>query len=296
MPVEEPLPTHGRSTPSVDHRATAAGPSPRACHDGGMRSPAASVAPVLAVAILLGAGACSSSSTPGRLDAPAEPGTPPVTATTSPAPTPRRTDTRPGTQTPARTAPRPRERGVDVSHHQGPIDWSRVAGDGISFAYLKATEGSTFTDPALSANWAGARSAGLRVGGYHYYTLCAEPEPQAEHFVAALRSVGAGPRSLPPVVDLELIGNCDPPPARADLRAAVTTFIDRVEQATGRRVVVYVHPDFERTYDLVAELDRRLWVRRTGTRPPPGEWWLWQRSDTARVDGISTPVDLDVMR
>lgn len=114
--------------------------------------------------------------------------------------------------------------------------------------------------------------------------------------MAALRSVGAGPRSLPPVVDLELIGNCDPPPARADLQPAVTTFIDRVEQATGRRVVVYVHPDFERTYDLVAELDRRLWVRRTGTRPPPGDWWLWQRSDTARVEGISTPVDLDVMR
>lgn len=171
-----------------------------------------------------------------------------------------------------------------------------MAADGISFAYLKATEGSSFTDPELATNWAGARAAGLEVGGYHYLTLCSPPEPQADHFVAALDEVGLGARSLPPVVDLELIGNCDPPPVRATMLASVRTFIDRVEAMTGREVVVYFHPDFEARYGLVGELDRRLWVRRVGAAPPPGGWWLWQRSDHARVDGIETPVDLDVLR
>lgn len=189
-----------------------------------------------------------------------------------------------------------RRRGVDVSHHQGQIDWRRVADDGISFAYLKATEGITFSDPRFADNWADARAAGLRVGGYHYYSLCSPPEPQADHFVSTLEAVGADRRSLPPVVDLELIGNCDPPPARDDMLAGARAFIGRVESATGREVVVHFHPDFEAAYSLVAELDRRLWVRRMGDRPPPGNWWMWQRSDHARVAGISTPVDLDVLR
>lgn len=190
------------------------------------------------------------------------------------------------------TTPPPR-RGIDVSHHQGGIDWQAVAGDDIDFAYLKATEGSSFTDDRFVANARAARAAGIKVGGYHYYTLCAAPEPQADHFVAMLEQVRI---DLPPVVDLELIGNCDPPPDRATLQADVETFIDAVEKATDKRVVVYFHPDFEQHYTMVDDLDRRLWVRRVGTRPPPGDWFIWQRNDAGTVAGIGTPVDIDVMR
>ncbi len=254
--------------------------------------------PVLILAVALGLGSCA---TPGDGAGDGEAGAgdtrPPTGATAPQRGSPASAEPAPPLPAPPSPSPAPAGRiGVDVSHHQGSIDWRRVSADGISFAYLKATEGSTFTDPALTTNWAGARAAGLRVGGYHYFTLCSPPEPQADHFLAALRSVGAGPRSLPPVVDLELIGNCDPPPSRADLLPAVNAFLNRVEQATGRRVVVYVHPDLERSHDLVGELGRRQWVRRLGDRPPPDDWWLWQRSDSAQVDGIATPVDLDVMR
>jgi lysozyme len=108
--------------------------------------------------------------------------------------------------------------------------------------------------------------------------------------------VPRSPRDLAPVVDLELLGNCDPPPAEDVLRDAVVAFVDRVEQATGRRVVVYAHPDLEARYDVVDVLDRERWVRRPGDVPPPGDWLLWQRSDDARVDGVDGPVDLDVLR
>lgn len=247
------------------------------------------LAPAIAVLLVLASlGACAG-----------EPGAEPDAPTDVPVVEPSERQ-RGGAETPQPTrqpAPRPtRLRGVDVSHHQGPIAWDRVAADGISFAYLKATEGSTFTDPAFAANWAGARAAGLRVGAYHYFTLCSPPEQQADHFVATLGSVRADRGSLPPVVDLELIGNCDPPPDRATMLASARTFIERVEAATDRRMVVYFHPDFEAAYGLVADLGRRLWVRRTGSTPPPGDWWMWQRSDRADVAGIDTPVDLDVLR
>lgn len=165
----------------------------------------------------------------------------------------------------------------------------------MGFAYLKASEGRRFRDPAFVRNWTRARAAGLRVGGYHYYSLCSPPLAQAAHFVAVLNSVPQR-GSLPPVVDLELIGNCDPPPARATMLASARTFIEAVERATGRRMVVYFHPAFERRYRIVDELDRRLWVRRVGSRPPAGDWWMWQRSDTARVPGIRTRADVNLLR
>lgn len=52
--------------------------------------------------------------------------------------------------------------GVDVSHHQGEIDWAAVADDDIEFAYIKATEGGDFPDTRFEENWKGAAEAGLR--------------------------------------------------------------------------------------------------------------------------------------
>lgn len=183
-------------------------------------------------------------------------------------------------------------RGIDASHHQGVIDWPRVAADDVHFAYLKATEGQGFTDPRFATNAGQARKAGIDVGAYHYFSLCSPGAPQADHFLATV-----GDRTtLPPVVDLELIGNCDPPPAEAALRTEVQAFIDRVEQATGTRVVVYFHPDFEAHYGMVADFDRRLWVRKVGSTPPEGDWWMWQRNDRGTVAGIAGPVDINLMR
>src|SRR3954453_12196349 len=62
--------------------------------------------------------------------------------------------------------------GVDVSNHQGEIDWRPVAADDMSFAYIKATEGGDFIDDRFRPNWDGAAAAGLDRGAYHFFTLC----------------------------------------------------------------------------------------------------------------------------
>src|SRR6476660_2447595 len=62
--------------------------------------------------------------------------------------------------------------GIDVSHHQGEIDWPRVASDGVRFAYIKASEGGTVPDHRFRENWVEAKKAGLRRGAYHFFTLC----------------------------------------------------------------------------------------------------------------------------
>lgn len=187
-------------------------------------------------------------------------------------------------------------RGIDASHHQGAIDWPRVAGGGYVFAYLKATEGSSFTDPRFAANRSAAIRAGLRVAGYHYFSLCSPGAAQAEHFVSVLGDV-AGPDHLPPAIDLELAGDCGTPPGRADLLTEVRIFLRTVAERTGHRPVVYLYPDFEDRYHFAADLaGYRHWVRALGDTPPTRPWWIWQRSATGSVPGISGPADINMLR
>ena len=178
--------------------------------------------------------------------------------------------------------------GIDVSSHQGSIDWKAVRGDGVTFAYVKATEGSTFTDPTFGANWAGSAAAGVTRGAYHFFTLCTPGIEQAQHFLAVAHP---DPASLAPAVDLEFAGNCAGRPPGADLRRELQAFTDAVEKATGRPLLLYVGRDFQDAYRI--DLDRPRWTPRWFRRPS-NTWVIWQSSGRGRVAGVRGSVDLDV--
>ena len=182
-------------------------------------------------------------------------------------------------------------RGIDVSHHQHAIDWTKVAADDVAFAYLKATEGGDYRDDAFARNWDAARAAGLAVGAYHFFTFC---RPGAEQADNVLATVPAAADALPLVVDLEFGGNCGRVPAPTDLRGELDAFLARVEPARGRRVVFYVTAEFLDAYGAALP-PRALWRRSLLREPEPlARWVLWQYHNRGRVDGIDGPVDLDV--
>ena len=93
--------------------------------------------------------------------------------------------------------------GIDVSHYQGTIDWSKVAGAGKTFAFIKASDGTVGADPTFAYNWSRARQAGLRRGAYHFFRPITDALQQAQHF---LRQLGDDHGELPPVLDFELLG------------------------------------------------------------------------------------------
>jgi lysozyme len=177
--------------------------------------------------------------------------------------------------------------GVDVSAHQGTIDWSKVGRGHIAFAYVKATEGADYTDARFATNWVEARRVGLDVGAYHFFALCSHGSDQARHFLA---TVGNGPSGLAPAVDLELKGNCSKRPATSLVRRELDDFIAAVEATMHRRVVLYVGHEFAQRYDVP---HRALWLRRLYRRPS-GSASFWQVQGRARVAGIGGPVDFDV--
>ena len=182
-------------------------------------------------------------------------------------------------------------RGIDVSHHQGKVDWQTVAKQGVTFAFIKASEGGDHRDRRFAENWPAARAAGLRVGAYHFFTFCKTGEEQAANLLGAL---GKDQKDmLPPAVDLEFLGNCAKRPAVGELRAELLAF----EKALGRKPGYHVTLDFMRAYGKALPEGADVWVRSV-TLPPSWtfrkRWVFWQYSGWGRMDGIDGPVDLNV--
>ena len=182
-------------------------------------------------------------------------------------------------------------RGIDVSHHQGVIDWPAVARDDVAFAYLKASEGGDFRDTRFEQNIAEADDAGLPVGVYHFFTFC---RPGADQAVNFLDAIEGKPLSLPAAVDLEFVGNCEQRPTREEMAEEVSTFVDAVERELGQAVIYYVTSEFLDAYGEGLP-PRRLWRRSVFREPATDDWLIWQYHPAGRVAGIDGDVDLNVL-
>lgn len=183
-------------------------------------------------------------------------------------------------------------RGIDVSHHQGLIDWRRVAADDVAFAVIKATEGGDHVDDAFYTNLREARAAGLAVGAYHFFTFCRPGADQAKNFISV---VPHDQPLLPPVVDIEFGGNCPQRPTPEQLSAELAAFLAPVEAAFGKPAIVYLTDEAEQAY--AGRIPARpLWLRSLLLQPDRGDWIYWQYHNKGRVDGINGDVDLNVLQ
>ncbi len=184
--------------------------------------------------------------------------------------------------------------GVDVSWHQGPIDWRALAADDVAFAYIKATEGGDYADPRFAANWEGAAAAGLYRGAYHFFTLCKPGTQQAANFIAIVpRTAGA----LPAAVDLEHMGPCRDGPTMTDIIGEARTFLDLVQTHYGARPLIYTTREFHDAH--LRELSgERFWIRSIAASPNFRErdWVIWQHHNRGHKRGVSGPVDLNAFR
>ncbi len=208
-------------------------------------------------------------------------------------------------------------RGIDVSRWQGEIDWQAVRGDNIDFAYLKATEGTTWVDPKFFENARGGRHAGMPVGAYHF----ARPDlnqtlknavTEAQHFIKIQLQGFGNFGDIYPVLDLE-----KPFPKNKKtvsvsyLLSWVDIFKSYFEGETGRTLMLYTGIFFIREYDHFKKplsgyplAEMPLWIALfpksaspyTTSPPDAGNWnrWtVWQYTDNGRVKGIDGKVDLN---
>jgi GH25 family lysozyme M1 (1,4-beta-N-acetylmuramidase) len=192
--------------------------------------------------------------------------------------------------------------GIDVSHWQGTIDWTKVAAAGKKFAIIKATESTNYIDPMYATNHAGAKAAGMWTGAYHFAqpsTNANDAVLEADYFAAHI-NLGAG--DLIPALDLEVSGGL----SVTALKAWVMSFMNEVTAKVGARPMIYTSPSFWSTYmgNTTALADagyKTLWIAHWGVTSPtvPANnwsghgWTFWQYTSGGTVPGISGRVDLD---
>lgn len=208
--------------------------------------------------------------------------------------------------------------GIDVSkyqhisgHHTVTIKWKqvRITGLGqlsrkritgvvnykISFAYIKSTEGRTHYNRFYRADYRQAKTAGIKVGTYHYFSTTSSATQQAYFFLK--RSIFR-PGDFPPVLDVEpsydqikKIGGAD------ELFSRIRIWLHIVEQKTGTRPILYISQIFVNRY-LPAAPDimhnYQIWIARYGEYKPDVRLAYWQLSPDGKVKGIHGAVDINV--
>lgn len=185
-------------------------------------------------------------------------------------------------------------RGIDVSHHNGEIDWERVTAQNIKFAYIKASEGNDLQDRLFEKNWQGVRRVGLIPGAFHVFGNCSRGVDQARNFLSIWRDREV---ALPPAVDVSSGAPCAS--SNGNPRNELLIFLDEIERSTGRRPIVYDNRIYIPGFNNNSGNPDIKWARGIFWHPQVfygDDWFFWQYSRRGRIDGISFPVDLNVFQ
>ena len=184
--------------------------------------------------------------------------------------------------------------GIDVSRHQGDIDWERLSTGHhpdapISFIYIKASEGSDFKDVKFKENFENARKHGFVRGAYHYFSTTSSGLSQANLFISMVK-LRKG--DLPPVLDIE-----EKPKNKKKYIEEVKVWLKKVEEHYGVKPIIYASSKYKQKYlDDPFFKEYPSWVAhyyipelRKGE-----EWLMWQCTDLGVLPGIKEKVDINI--
>jgi GH25 family lysozyme M1 (1,4-beta-N-acetylmuramidase) len=192
--------------------------------------------------------------------------------------------------------------GLDVSDQQRVVDWKRVAGSGMSFAFIKASHAEQ-ADAMFAEHWNAAKEAGLPRGAVHYFSDDIDPAIQASAFLQQVNDpFGNNSGELPPALDLSLLAEVP-----TVIASNVKLWLDTVEGVLGKRPILFCDPSVlqsrfvdDAKQPLAWIKDYPLWVRQYPTvfsydmQPslPYGwhEWKFWQYTNQGQVDGVDGDV------
>ncbi len=207
--------------------------------------------------------------------------------------------------------------GIDVSYHQGSIDWNKVKASGVQFVILRAGyrsygSGSMAQDSRFAEYYKGAKSVGLKVGAY-FYSQATTQQEAVEEANKTLSIINGCSFEMPVAFDYEYAndkyGNCvgrlyNANLSKAQKTACARAYCDTI-RAAGYSTMIYANAGWcEKELDTAAlRKDYQIWMARYNTytykeskdkgQRYGGQIDFWQCSDNAKINGINTAVDFD---
>ncbi len=181
--------------------------------------------------------------------------------------------------------------GLDISHHQGDIDWEKVGNLDYDFVFVKATEGITHQDVNFTENWNALSQTTLKKGAYHYFRPNVSPIKQVENF---LNLVPLKSGDLPPVLDVET----DDGRTQEEVIETALEWLEEMEKRTCVKPILYTYQKFYNQYFKEKFAEYPIWIARYSTEKPElinqAEWDFWQYGNRGQIEGIDGFVDFNV--
>ncbi len=186
--------------------------------------------------------------------------------------------------------------GIDISHHQGDIDWellrnAMIEKCPIRFILIKATEGTSILDSKFRENFTQAREYGFIRGAYHFWSNKSSAREQAYFFLDNVILIDG---DLPPVLDVE---NKPKDVSVEDFQREILTWLHIVEDRYHVKPIIYTYYKFKMNY-LNAPVfdDYPYWIAHyyVDKVEYAGEWKFWQHTDAGRLPGIKGYVDFNI--
>jgi lysozyme len=188
--------------------------------------------------------------------------------------------------------------GTDVSKYQTSVDWHKARASGVSFAFIKATEGGDRIDDYFDEHWSKTKAAGVPRAAYHFYYFC---RPAAEQAAWYIRNVPNDRSAMPPVLDMEWNPDsptCKKRPEPATVRSEMKTFLSIVERHYGKRPIIYTSVDFFDDNDLRSFRGYSYWLRSVAGHPDgkyaSHPFTFWQYTGTGVIPGVRGDADINV--
>lgn len=182
-------------------------------------------------------------------------------------------------------------KGIDVSHHQGNINWNIVAlSNHSTYAYIKATENVSLVDKRYYQNISQAKEAGIPVGSYHFYSPNASPTTQLMNLTRTVPNLHN--QDLIPLVDVEVRGRMP----LSEFRSNLLQFLKGIENYYGVKPMIYTGVNFYNRYLSTGFSEYMFMIARYSNELPnlqgKPKFVIWQYSESGRIAGIRGNVDL----
>ena len=191
-------------------------------------------------------------------------------------------------------------RGVDVSEYQGEVDWDRIKDQGISFAFIKATEGSKSKDEYFDRNFEKLKNMDMLLGVYHFFSFETEGEEQAQNYINTVGYIENDDSIFIPIIDVEYYSYYEKAkPYKEWIIEELQTMLDDLENTYRIKPMIYTTMGFYDDYINGNFSDYDIWIRDIVTKPnlENRDWRFWQYTGKGRLDGYSGQekfIDLNV--